>query len=1235
MRIVTVSPYCVAAMSGMAVAAVFVPVVSAVAADVQPHPGMLRYPDVGKSHIVFGYANDLWLVPREGGTASPLVSPPGQELFAKFSADGETIAFVGNYDGNRDLYTISTGGGIPVRVTHHPAGETLCDWTPDGGLLFYSNGQSGLRRMPKLYTVASAGGLPQQVPVPYGAAGAISADGEWLAYTPHTRDARTWKRYRGGMATDIWLFNLSDLTSRKITDWEGTDTLPMWHGDSLYYLSDRGEGNRLNLWSYDLGDDEHEQVTRYADYDVKWPSIGPGDRGQGEIIFQNGAKLYLLDLRTRQSREVSVTIPGARPTIRNKRVDAAKFARWWQISSTGKRAVVEARGDVWTLPAENGSPRNLTRTSGVAEREPSWSPDKQWIAYFSDATGEYELYITQSDGKGETKQLTSNSETYYYDPIWSPDSKYILFTDKAAQLYLHTIESGETKIIDKDPWGARPRPNWSHDSQWITYAKTDDNKPVPAVWLYNVQIDEHHQVTSGMFGDASPVFDRKGDYLYFASSRTFRPTYSDVDTTFIYKDSQNLIAVPLRTDVDAPWLAESDEEDWKDEDEEEEAEDEAADDEDADAEEAEADEGDDDDGRQAAVADDGVSGTWDCIVQTPEGAIDFTLSLTLHADNTVTGSATAEGGTGPVNGTYDPEAKTLSLTVNRPDGSIAVLELKIEGSTMTGTADVEGVVLQVTATRTSGGGDDDKDADEDEDARETVEIEIEDFESRAFSLPVPNGSFGQLAVNNKNQLIYARLGDGDAGIKLFDLKDDKKEEKSVVTGATTFEISSDGKKLLVIRGNSATIQKASAGATGKKVVTAGMNVSIDPREEWRQLFTEAWRLYRDFFYVANLHGVDWPAVREHYTKMLDDCITREDVSYVIREMIAELNVGHAYYRGGDVESQPSVSVGMLGVDWELDNGAYRVGSICGGAPWDVDARGPLSAQGIDVNEGDYLLAVNGVPVDTSKDPWAAFVGLAGRTITITVSEKPELDDDARDVVVKTISNESNLRYRAWIEHNRAYVDEKSGGEVGYIYVPNTGINGQSDLVRQFFGQIDKKALIIDERWNGGGQIPTRFIEILNRPVTNYWARRDSKDWTWPPDAHHGPKCMLINGLAGSGGDLFPWYFRQAGLGKIIGTRTWGGLVGISGNPRLIDGGAVTVPTFGFYEKDGTWGVEGHGVDPDIEVIDDPALMVDGGDPQLDAAIELMLAEIEANPYTPPTRPKDPDRSGMGVSEEDK
>jgi tricorn protease len=369
--------------------------------------------------------------------------------------------------------------------------------------------------------------------------------------------------------------------------------------------------------------------------------------------------------------------------------------------------------------------------------------------------------------------------------------------------------------------------------------------------------------------------------------------------------------------------------------------------------------------------------------------------------------------------------------------------------------------------------------------------------------------------------------------------------------------------------------------------------------------------------------------------MLDDCASREDVSYVIGEMIAELNVGHAYYWGGETEEQPSVSVGLLGCDFALENGAYRINRIYEGGPWDSDARGPLSQPGVDVKEGDYLLAVDGLPLDTSRDPWAAFQALADRTLSLTVSDKPEIDEDAREVLVKALRSDSELRFRAWIERNRAYVEQQTDGQVGYIYVPDTGINGQNELFRQFYGQRHKAGLIIDERWNGGGQVPTRFIELLNRPVLNFWTRRHGKDAPTPGDAHHGPKCMLINGMAGSGGDCFPYYFRKTGLGKLIGTRTWGGLVGISGNPRLIDGGFVTVPRFAFYETDGTWGVEGHGVDPDIEVIDDPAKMVDGGDPQLDTAIAHMLEEIERNPYKLVPHPPYPDRSGMGIREEDK
>ena len=515
-------------------------------------------------------------------------------------------------------------------------------------------------------------------------------------------------------------------------------------------------------------------------------------------------------------------------------------------------------------------------------------------------------------------------------------------------------------------------------------------------------------------------------------------------------------------------------------------------------------------------------------------------------------------------------------------------------------------------------------------------------------LPIEAGNFSQLSVAHDGKLLFVRGQSANSrvatGIKIFDLGDEKREEK-LVTDAGGYSLSADGKKLAVRRGRSISVMNAAAGGgESTTAVTTGLRTTIQPREEWNQIFSDAWRVMRDYFYEPTMHGVDWKAVGEHYRAMLPDVTTREDLTWILAEMISELNIGHAYIGGaGDVEDTSSVPVGLLGADFELVEAegvrAYRISRIYEGAPWDTDARGPLSQHGLDVEVGDYVLAVNGVPVDVSKDPWAAFLGTADRATVITVSKKPVIDAEARDVVVTPVRSEGDLRYRAWVEARRAYVAEKSGGQIGYIYVPNTGVDGQDELFRQFMGQRFMQGLIIDDRWNGGGQIPTRFIELLNRPVTNYWARRHGTDWVWPTDAAPGHKAMLINGLAGSGGDMFPWLFRENKLGPLIGTRTWGGLVGISGNPAFVDGGSITVPTFGFYERDGTWGVEGHGVDPDIEVIDDPALMVDGPldgfkDPQLDRAIEEVRKAIEAKPWVRPARPTSPDRSGMGIPKSD-
>ena len=1110
-------------------------------AQTKPSGGMMRYPDISKDKIVFSYANDLWIVSRDGGMAMPLVSPDGIERFPRFSPDGKTIAFTGNYDGGTDLYTISIHGGVAQRKTFHSSSETLCDWTPDGkSLLYSSNGFSGLGRVSQLFTISDAKPLPHQLPVPYGTNGAISPDKKWLAYTPHSRDTRTWKRYRGGMASDIWLFNLEDNTSKQITDFEGTDSLPMWHKQTVYYLSDAGDQHRLNIWAYDTQSGERQQITKFAYHDCKWPAIGPGPNGEGEIVLTNGSELFVVDLKTKKQKAIEITIPGDRPTLRDDRVDASSFISNGDISSSGKRVAMEARGDIWSLPVKNGSPRNLTKTSGVAERNPIWSPDGRWIAYLSDESGEYEVYVTQSDGRGETTQLTSNGDCYRYLSTWSPDSKHITFADKTGKLFLLNVESKEIKLVDTDPTASQIQPSWSHNSEWLCYSRaSEDRGGISSIRVYHVADGTLKQLTAGYFNDNGPVFDKKGEYIFFHSNRYFgSPKYEDLGNTFIYTGTDVLMAMPLRSDITHPMLAKIDEETWEKETE--------------DKEESKEDE--------------------------------------------------------------PKEEKSDSNKNDEKKSDKRVAEDKISKT------------------------DKDSKSEEKKDEFKAIKIEFEGIEKRSFQLPLGNGSFGNLAVNDKNHLLFSTRPPRGSGkqpsIQIFDLAADKKEAKTVVEGASNFAVSADGKKLLVMsRGGSVSVVAAAAGQKlDKKVSTSGMSVTINRRDEWKQILREAWRLERDFFYDPTMHGVDWDAVWKQYSVMLDDCVSRSDVGFLIGEMISELNVGHAYYRGGG-PSGPSSTSASLACRFEVDGDAYKIAEIYEGAAWDVDARNPLSVAG--VKAGQYLLAIDDQLLTSKQSPYELLVGTSGKTILITVSDDSKLDDDDKRIAIKPIRSDRNLRFRGWIEANRKLVAEKTDGRVGYIYVVNTGQPGQNDLVRQLYAQLGKEALIIDDRWNGGGQIPTRFIELLNRPVTNYWAKRDGVDWTWPPVAHQGPKCMLINGMAGSGGDMFPALFRQNKLGKLIGMRTWGGLVGISGGPSLIDGTAVTMPSFAYYEKDGTWGIEGHGVDPDIKVVDDPAKMMNGADPQLDEAIKQMLSELETNPYKAPKRPAYPDRSKFGLDPKDK
>ncbi|MFZ9913899.1 MAG: S41 family peptidase [Phycisphaerales bacterium] len=754
--------------------------------------GLCRYPDISRDSIVFVYANDLWIVPKGGGTARPLASPPGFEGMPRFSPDGKTVAFRANYDQSLDLYTIDVDGGIPHRVTYHPTSEGLCDWTPDGkGLIFMTSALEGLARAQKLYTVPTTGGLPEKLPVPYGANGSIDRTGEWLVYTPHSTDNRTWKRYRGGMATDVWLFNLKSGESRQITDWEGTDTLPMWHGSKVYYLSDRSdaEGNVLNVWSYDVRSAKTEQVTRFKTHDVKWPAIGPDGDGTGEMVLQHGDRIYRLDLATKAATAVDIEVPGDHDTLRVATVDAAEDIQGASISPTGKRVAVIGRGDIWSAPAENGTPRNMTRTSGVFERSATWSPDGKTIAYFSDATGEYELYTMAADGKGadgkgDTKQITNDGTAFRTAITWAPDSKSLVIQDKAGVIELVKLEDGSRTRLDQNPEAPRAAGiSFSHDSRWIAWSRSCDQTELDAIYLHDTKATDPAkattQVTSGFFNDSDPTFDRKGDWLAFTSQRNFSPTYGEFDTTWIYNNSTMLLAVPLRKDMKLGWLPTSDEEGQKD--------DSRPSSGGGDAPAAapgaggppgggnappggrrrrSADDADvsidaafpadlQDEKKPDAPAATGPAGSWKCSVQMGPQSMEFTMELTLTG-NDIKGTVSSRMGSGEITGTFDAAASTLRLS-GKVGPMTFDMELKLDGDALSGTASApgpDGAMVQsaISGTRVKTDGGKDGDAAK-RDARKEVLIDLDGFEARAVQLPAAPGSFGSLGFNDRNELM--------------------------------------------------------------------------------------------------------------------------------------------------------------------------------------------------------------------------------------------------------------------------------------------------------------------------------------------------------------------------------------------------------------------------------------------------------------------------------------------------
>ncbi len=1064
--------------------------------------GLFRFPDVSQSQIVFTYANDIWVMPKDGGTAIKLSSPAGVESFPKFSPDGKNIAFSGNYDGNNDAYVIPAAGGVPVRLTQHGYGDRVVDWTTDGKqVLFASGRESEKARYNQFYTVSAKGGPAEKLPLAYAEFGSYSPDGKKLAVVYRTQIGRNWKRYRGGWKADINIFDLDKKTAEVIgKESDAGNEFPMWHGKSIYFLSDRGPELRMNLWKYDLDNKTYTQLTNFKDDDIHYPSLGPDD-----IVFEAGGKLYLYSISSGKNKTINVNVVTDMAMLKPKVETADKLIQNLNISPDGNRALVQARGDVFSVPAENGFVKDITRTSGAAERYPAWSPDGKYIAYWSDASGEYELYLSEADKEGVVKKITSYGPGYRYKPFWSPDNKKIAFIDKAMRIKIVDLSNNQTTDVDKGlrlTHGALENFsfNWSPDSRWLTYNRDLDNQH-RAVFIYDLTNKKLQQATSGFYTAVSPVFDSEGKYLYLISLQNFSPSYSSIDNNFIYANVGKIAAIPLKKS---------------------------------------------------------------------------TPSLLAPKNDMVAITAVKED-----EADKKPEEKKTDTTAKKPEPAIA----------------------KVTTPK--------------------VEIDFDGFEQRMDLLALPAGNYGALS-SAKGKIIYMKFPNtgsapgGQGALKFYDI--DKREEKNILEGVDGYLMSANRAKLGVIKqGQYAIIKPDENQKFDKPLRTSEMQAMVDPMQEWKQIFNDAWRFERDYFYDEGMHGVDWKKTKERYSAMLEGAMTREEADFVIGEMIGELNASHTYHGGGDIETAKSKPVGYLGVDWQTEGNFYKIKKIIRGAAWDAESKSALDMGGVNIKEGDYILAVNGIPLTTATEPHSAFVGLGGKTVELTYNSKPSWEG-AKTTIVQTLNDEYRLRHLAWIESNRKRVEEATNGEVGYIYVTSTGVDGQNELIRQFNAQWDKKALVIDERFNDGGQIPDRFIEMLNRDPLAFWAIRDGSEWPWPPFAHFGPKVMLMNGWSGSGGDAFPDYFKRKKLGPLIGMRTWGGLIGISGVPPLMDGGNVTVPTFRMFNPDGTWFKEGHGVEPDIAVPEDLGAMAKGKDPQLERAIEEIKNLLKSNEYKQPKRP---------------
>ena len=1072
---------------------------------------LLRFPDLHGDKVVFVYGGDLWTAPVSGGSATRLTAHPGQELFPRFSPDGKWIAFTGQYDGDEQVYVMPAEGGSPRQLTFYPARGPLparwgydnqvYDWTPDGSAILFRSLRDGHSvGDSRLYTVPVAGGLPKALPMPAAGGGDFSPDGKRLLYSPLFRDFRTWKRYEGGWAQDLFIFDLASFTLAPIDNSRRTERDPMWMGDKVCFASDRT--GTLNLYEYDPATKKTRQLTNSTSWDVRWPARGDG----GRIVYEMDGQLQVLDVKSAKSTSIRVFVPTDGLATRPSQMNVGSQVSGFDLSPKGERALFVARGDIFTAPIEKGAPRNLTRSSGAHDKSPEWSPDGRWIAYISDASGEEEIYIVPQDGSGPAQQLTNDGKEMRYSPRWSPDSKKIAFSDKDGRLFVLNVATKQKTLIADEKRGQLMEYQWSPDSAWLAFSQTLET-PVRAIHIWSEQDGQVRRVTGTLFSASSPAWDPEGNYLYFTSMREFHPLVSQVEFNFAHTRGTLVYALALRKDVKNPFPPESDE-----------------------------------------------------VTVTPEKKED--------------------------------EKKTEQAKAGEAKADAAKAATPVK----------------------------------------PVQIDFDGIEGRVAAFPLPAANYGALMAI-KGQVILSRGGDfyygrqagAENALVLYSMKDRK--ETVLADNHQGFALSADGTKLLVrINGQFQLMNAAANGAQAKKTVsTAGLMVERIPMQEWQQIFNEVWRRYRDFFYVSNMHGYDWEALRQRYAPLLEYAGHRTDLNYIIGEMISELNVGHAYIDGGDFAVPPRPKVALPGARFELDqaSGRYRVSKIFPGQNEESDYRSPLTEVGVDAKVGDYVLAIDGEELTASVNPYRLLRGKSDRPVTLTLNSSPT-SAGARQVTFTPISSESSLIYLETITRNRGRVEKATGGRVGYIHIPDMGADGIREFVKWYYPQTRKEGMVVDVRGNGGGNISRMLIERFRRELlATGFARTVDDANTYPDGMLYGHLVCLLNETSASDGDIFPAMFRQAGLGALIGKRSWGGVVGITNRGSLIDGGTVNVPEFGFASPEGKWIIEGEGVTPDIVVENDPKSVIEGRDPQLERGIEEVMRRINAAPKKLPSRPPDP------------